>query len=248
VSGARVSAYVGAHVGVITSQEEVIAKVRSYVVDHSSRHDLSRASWKEIWDARFGDGASANQGGISSFLDAADACASLAGGCDGTADKFFTAFNQKLGLAESNGWMTFDQLATFLDLEGPPPPVVPEDPNVISDDDRNAAAVTDAWIDSPASGCDAWTPTMGGSELCRRWFRERRAAAQAKIARIEGGGEKFTGYTVRRDLLPGLDLTTLATKPPAPKTGLGLGWTIGIGVTLIAVAAYFVLRAKDPIR
>lgn len=105
-------------VGIITSQAEVIARVRQYVVDHSTKHDLSAASWREVWVNRFGSPeASINLGGIASFLDDADACATLAGGCDGTAAKFFDAFNQKLGKAGDNGWATLPEMLQFLDVE-----------------------------------------------------------------------------------------------------------------------------------
>lgn len=106
-------------IGLITSEDDVIALVRDYVASHSSAHNLEWNSWKEIFDNRFGEGANVNLGGISSFLDAADACATLAGGCDGTASKFFKSFNQKLGLPADNGWLTFEQLMRFMEISKP---------------------------------------------------------------------------------------------------------------------------------
>jgi len=234
------------HVGMITSQADVIAKVQEYVTNNSSKHDLSRESYQEIWNNLFGAGANVNQGGISAFLGQADACASMAGGCDGTADKFFKAFNQKLGLAADNGWMNFDQLATFLDLgpasaDAPPPP--PADPNVISDDDLNAAAITDDWI---TTACVSWPPTMGGPSECRAQFEDRRAAAIAKIARLKGG--KFGGFTMRSGPtgIPG-SMLTLQAKAPGAKglAGLSTGWKVGLAIA-IPTALYLLFRHKTP--
>lgn len=115
-------------VGVITSQDDVIAIIRQYVVDHSTKHDLSSASWTEVWNAKFGGpDVNVNAGGISSFLKDADACAGLLCGinprcdaCDETAGKFMDSFNSKLGKAGDNGWVTLPEMLTFLDVKDEP--------------------------------------------------------------------------------------------------------------------------------
>jgi hypothetical protein len=116
-------------VGSVTSASEAINKINAFVAEASPKHDLSTESWRAVWVANFGvhtDGVSpgwANKGGIASLLDRLDACAPGYSGCNGpglpnccdkAADMVFDGVNSELGLPADNGWITFQQLMTWL--------------------------------------------------------------------------------------------------------------------------------------
>lgn len=266
-NGARVSG-AGTRVGSVTSASEAVNKLNKYVVDVSPRHDLSTESWRAVWKGRFGSvDSQVNQGGISQLLEDIDACApGYAGGCDGTAVKVFEGMNKELGLAADNGWMSVDQMLAWLgrspvNADDPPgegtkatEPAIPEDPDVISADDRNAAAVTDDWISSQCA-MPIWAILgEGGKAACRASFEDRRAAAIAKIARIEGSGGMFSGFTVRPGFaIPGDSLTiakpstTIAKPSTSGWAGLSTRWKVGLGLAA-ATGLYLAFRHKDPIR
>lgn len=244
-----------ARVGSVTSTAEAINKLNAYVGEISSRHDLSTASWKEVWVANVpsapdGSLGKADKGIIADLLNRLDACAAVHG-CEWSADAMFSAMNRELGLSSDNGLMSFGQLMQLLGryptnpddpssvvLKPSDVPGVP-DPEVISDEDRSAAA----WSDSDITGlCMAkiggpiGLATSGPSVFadCIKDFSQRRDEAKAKIARITSTP---TGPFFERRATPSNPLGNIMVSPviapPKPKLTTTEKVAVGVGVPAV---------------
>ncbi len=238
------------HVGNVGSAKEAVNQINKYVADHSTRHDLSTASFREVWILHFGaESAQANLGGVQSLLNAADACATKAAltaagkcgvkscdECDASASMVFNGMNKDLGLPGDNGWMTFTQIMQWLgrypvNADDPPgetaAPSPSSDPSVIDDADRRNAALTDQQISDMCAGPVAFT--MGGMDACRATFEKGRADAKAKIARLTPAIDILPNTLVSKDIIP--------ATPKKAASSVGLSTTekavIGVGVPTV---------------
>jgi len=251
---ARVGAF-SERVGYDMSAGAVQDKLTSLVANNSTLHDASVASWHEVWNTRGNSGrVDSNGDRIMTKLDLFNFCKDAGvnlppgmGGCNKVVDGLLEKFDGADG-SPKNNQITW---AEFLAGSGwvsdvptgpapPPPPVA--DPEVISDADRNSAALTDAQIEAM---CAPLYTFPGAVDGCRVTAQGQRADAQAKIARITAAadaaakakGGKWAGF-VRAPFQ-----NALVDQPIAPKKPAGIASTAAaIGAVPVGIGGLVALK------